>query len=562
MVAVVVFIVMPCVCVAMAEASDDANGSLAEPESIVFVDNGVLAAERVRCIGGQLNEGDGYVEISGLNTHLVTTFGVGQGDFHVKAKLAIHGLARSAAAFKMSHVNSFGFEGSHGRVYLTGELFGDAWGTPIADPADFLEDGKTFLFEVIRCGEKLRFLIDGKVAHEQDGCNKPLGPLSFTGRRARVHLVHFSATGNFEAVEAGHVTFGGISLHPDVKYLPNLMMGPFVRLADGGILTVDGRSVYVSGEKGNTWQVRWSFDLQGKMAFSAERALIRTRNGTLICVFLNQALRKWGWDSTRHQPIPDARSDVWSIRSVDEGKTWTDATMLYGDSYSGCIRGLAQVSSGNVIASVQGFAPKLYRHATFPYVSTDEGKTWSRIDKTLDLEGRGHHDGAIEGTLVELWDRRLWLLMRTSYDQLYSSFSEDSGHTWSDPEPSGIDASDGPPVIMRLADGRLVLLWNRLYPEGGTSFLRSGGDERTLKLVSRHREELSMSLSSDEGKTWIKPIVLGRKKNAHAAYPYAFEPDPGLLWVTTMQGDLRIGLNLADFVTEDSETRAMKDWPW
>ena len=119
---IAVFVVIPCTGMAVAEASDGTDGSQTEPESIVFVDNGVLAAGRVRCIGGQLNEGDGHVEISGLNTHLVTNIGIGEGDLHVKAKLSIHGLARSAAAFKMSYVNSFGFEGSHGRVYLTGKL--------------------------------------------------------------------------------------------------------------------------------------------------------------------------------------------------------------------------------------------------------------------------------------------------------------------------------------------------------------------------------------------------------------------------------------------------------
>ena len=95
---------MPCTGVAAAEASDDPNGSQAERESIVFVDNGVLAAGRVRCIGGQLKQGDGHVEISGLNTHLVTTVAVGEGDLNVKARLSIHGLVRSAAAFKMNYL--------------------------------------------------------------------------------------------------------------------------------------------------------------------------------------------------------------------------------------------------------------------------------------------------------------------------------------------------------------------------------------------------------------------------------------------------------------------------
>ena len=551
-----------CVFVPTGQVLADEGDCEAESETVVFVDGGVVVSGRARCIGGQWKEGDGYLEISGLNTHLTTTVGIDEGDFRVGAKLSIHGLARSAAAFKMNHVNSFGFEGSHGKVYLTGPLLNDASGTPIGEPADFLKDGEPFLFEVIRQDGKLRFSIDGKVAYEQDATDGPLGPLSFTGRRATIRLVDFSATASFQSVETSHVTFDGIVLDPRVTYLPNLLMGPFVRIADGTILTVNDRSVYASCDEGNSWRVRWSFDREEKMAFSAERALVRTKSGTLICVFLNQALRKWGWDSTRHQPIPAARSDVWSIRSLDEGKSWIDAQMLYGDSYSGCIRGLTRAADGNVIASLQGFVPDLYRHATFPYVSLDECKTWSRSANTLDLEGRGHHDGAIEGTLVQLRDGRLWLLMRTSYDQLYSSFSEDCGLTWSGPEPSGIDASDGPPVIMRLADGRLVLLWNRLYPEGKTDFTRSGGDERTLRIVSRHREELSMALSPDEGTTWTRPVVLGRKKGAVAAYPYVFEPQPGYLWVTTMQGELRIGLELANFVGEKSESRPMKDWPW
>ena len=108
----------------------------------------------------------------------------------------------------------------------------------------------------------------------------------------------FAADGHFQSVPARSVTHGGIRLHPRVTYLPNLMLGPYVPLSDGGVLTMHDRSAYVSYDEGNTWQTRWSFDSRKKLAFSGERALIRTQTGTLICVFLNQALRKWGWDRT------------------------------------------------------------------------------------------------------------------------------------------------------------------------------------------------------------------------------------------------------------------------
>ena len=81
-------------------------------------------------------------------------------------------------------------------------------------------------------------------------------------------------------------------------------------------------------------------------------------------------------------------------------------------------------------------------------------------------------------------------------------------------------------------------------------------------MVSGHREELSLSLSSDEGKTWTEPVVVGRKKSARVAYPYVFEPRPGYLWVTTMQGGLRIGFELSKLIAPDAEPRPMAEWPW
>lgn len=459
-------------------------------------------------------------------------------------------------------------------MYVTGPLFDDAHGKPIADPVEYIQDGEPFRFEVIRRGERLEVRIDDKLAYEQDVPTGPLGPLGLTGRRAALHVLDFSAKAHFVPADVCHVSPNGIRLHEKVTWLSNLMLGPFVRV-DDGILTIEGRSTYISDDGGESWRERSSFDAEEQLAFSPERALIRTTDGTLVCVFMNQTLRTWGWDAAKDVPVPAAQSDVWAIRSRDDGRSWIDRQVLYDDSYCGCIRGLVQVSQagsaetssqtkgvGNVIASVQGFVPELHRHATFPYVSTDTGKSWQRTDTILDLPGRGHHDGIIEGTALQLRDGRVWLLLRSAYDQLYSSYSSDGGLTWTKVEPSGIDASDGPAILSRLADGRIVLLWNRLYPEGETSFERRGGNDRTERMVSGHREELSLSLSSDEGRTWTRPVVVGRKKNARVAYPYVFEPRPGYLWVTTMQGGLRIGFELSELVAPDAETRPMSEWPW
>ena len=92
----------------------------------------------------------------------------------IRADLALAKMDRSAAVFKMGG-SYFGFEGAHGKVFLTGALFDDARGTPIGDPVEFMTDGKPFLFEVIRKGELIRFLIDGKPVHERPITTKRSG---------------------------------------------------------------------------------------------------------------------------------------------------------------------------------------------------------------------------------------------------------------------------------------------------------------------------------------------------------------------------------------------------
>jgi hypothetical protein len=138
------------------------------------------------------------------------------------------------------------------------------------------------------------------------------------------------------------------------------------------------------------------------------------------------------------------------------------------------------------------------------------------------------------------------MLLRTNLDFLYQSFSEDRGHSWSNLSPTAIDASSAPAICKRLASGKLALVWNRLNLEGQTITERRGG-ELSDRPASWQRAELSMAFSNDDGKTWTKPIVIARQPGAFLAYPYLLERRPGLLWITTMQGGLRIQLKEADF---------------
>ena len=73
--------------------------------------------------------------------------------------------------------------------------------------------------------------------------------------------------------------------------------------------------------------------------------------------------------------------------------------------------------------------------------------------------------------------------------------------------------------------------------------------------VSWQRNELSMMFSNDEGKSWTKPIVIAKNYPQAGAwdmkkwlsYPMVFEVKPGVLWITSGFGALKIKMNERDF---------------
>ncbi|MBI5090885.1 MAG: exo-alpha-sialidase [Candidatus Hydrogenedentes bacterium] len=336
--------------------------------------------------------------------------------------------------------------------------------------------------------------------------------------------------------------------------MKSLPLGPFVRLKDGSLLGVGESQAIVSHDEGVTWETRPLFAQGQNLEAGDERSLIRTANGTLILVFMNMADFKWGWNKETSLTEPGTRLPVWAIRSVDEGQTWTDAQMIY-DGYCGDIHDMLQTRDGHIIAPVQELMYEDGRHALRPRFSTDEGKTWQRAN-LLDIGGRGNHDGLIEATLAERQDGVVWMLCRTNLGKFWSALSDDYGEHWRVLQPSDIPASSAPGTFLRLASGRLLLVWNRPTPEGSTEVppeVKMPGDRQWADVpCSNYRAELSVALSSDDGKTWSKPVVVARRSDAprgSLAYSYVFEHQPGEIWITTMQGDLRLSVRETDLVT-------------
>ncbi|NCO40148.1 MAG: hypothetical protein AUJ96_06385 [Armatimonadetes bacterium CG2_30_66_41] len=512
--------------------------------SLAFVEDGKPTATEV--LGKAWEQRDGYLECVGGNTiaeRLLGRCSLGAGDFRVAARLALVKLASSAAAFTLGDNNYCGFAGGHGKVFVTGPWFNDAAGAAIGEPTDFMQDGVPFDFEVTRQGDQLRILIDGKQAYEQKVTTGALGAPGFTPVRSTMRIYGFSATGSLEPYKAPKppVPFkDNVVLDPRVTPLPGLPHGPFVRLGDGGILGVDEMNAVVTRDDGKTWEQHPLFKPGEAFKVRPERALLRTRSGATILIFANDAVLKYSWDKDANLPKPDMHLPSYSIRSLDDGKTWQDLNLLQ-DGWCGCIQDILQTSNGNVVVPGQELLYKEGRHATMPYVSADDGKTWQRT-RYLDIGGQGDHAGAIEGTLVELRDGRLWLLLRSYDGFFYESFSGDQGMTWTDPKPSKIKSTGSPGKLKRLASGRLVFLWNAIPNEG---YVR--------------REQLSISFSEDDGQTWTPPQVIATNKGGRVSYPDLFAHSAGEWWITTMQGSMRASLKESDFMENWTKIVAFGD---
>ncbi|MFC4992052.1 sialidase family protein [Rubritalea tangerina] len=152
------------------------------------------------------------------------------------------------------------------------------------------------------------------------------------------------------------------------------------------------------------------------------------------------------------------------------------------------------------------------------WYSDDQGLSWERSNKVQSPahkpggihKGTRWNHGMVEATVIELKDKKLWMVARTAQDQHYESFSEDFGKTWSPAEPSRFWGTITMPTFFRMEDGRMLFLWSNTtsLPEIETATGR-GEDAFT------NRDTIHAAISEDDGKTWIgfREIILDEHRN-------------------------------------------------
>ncbi len=193
--------------------------------------------------------------------------------------------------------------------------------------------------------------------------------------------------------------------------------------------------------------------------------------------------------------------DVWHQRTTNGRTKWLKPNIVF-EGYCGAIMDFKQLKSGRLITPFAWWvphrpvAPPVGANLCTSFQSYDGGATWTKSASDVSSPCYpgfvGNNYGADEPSIMELNDGRLWMIMRTQTGFLYESFSSDQGDTWSEGRPSRFAGSSSPPVVWRMPDGRLLLLWNNC--ESPPAYEGAG--------VYVNRDALHAAVSADEGTTW------------------------------------------------------------
>jgi predicted neuraminidase len=208
-------------------------------------------------------------------------------------------------------------------------------------------------------------------------------------------------------------------------------------------------------------------------------------------VWLFQAVVPGGW-STSHIEVQ---------RSSDRGRTWSSPRVVSASLGANVRFPPVRLNDGKLLLPAYD---DLLQRALF-FVSAD-AETWE-LRSAL---ATAPPNQCMQPSVVVLADGRVLVVLRnTGQGWLWVTASDDNGRSWSKPADSGFPNPASPASLLRLSNGHLALVYN---------------DSRTS------RRPLSVTISADEGVTWLPARVLVDGPG-HYAYPAAVQTPDDLIHV-------------------------------
>lgn len=265
-------------------------------------------------------------------------------------------------------------------------------------------------------------------------------------------------------------------------------------------------------------------------------------DGAVWCMYTAQLDRVEGKDNMQFTSV------IRCQKSMDGGKTWGKAEVIFDEEGSFCRQPIQVLSNGRWIFgnwvctdSENGLEgdPTIFR------ISDDKGKTWRTVKMP-------QSNGAVHANVVELAEGKLIALLRSRFaDNVYISHSEDNGDTWTKPEPTVLPNNNSSISALKLQSGRLAIAYN---PTKTPSPIAGKVAWPGLRCP------VAVALSEDGGRTFplIRLMERGegfvgeenKTNNKQYEYPYLMQGKDGMLHLAFAYKN-RIGIKYMTFSEED-----------
>lgn len=199
-------------------------------------------------------------------------------------------------------------------------------------------------------------------------------------------------------------------------------------------------------------------------------------------------------------------------RSGDNGITWSKRIPLQEGFLGPTKSKPVMLSNGKIIAPSSIENSPGWR--VYFEVSDDTARTWRKVGPI----NTGTDVGIIQPAIIVHKNGQLQIFCRSRQREIFTSWSNDNGETWSKVEPSGLPNNNSGVDAVSLKDGRFLLVYNHVHPADS---LKNGKGPRT---------PLNVAVSRD-GKNWYASLILEDSPVSQYSYPFVIQSKDGMVHV-------------------------------
>ncbi len=297
--------------------------------------------------------------------------------------------------------------------------------------------------------------------------------------------------------------------------------GSFIRLKTGAVMF--GYTEFISNSREDDDNARISVVFSHDNGESwSENQILFEKSQNAINIMSLSFLRMNNGDIGAFyiEKNSDGTDKIMFTRSCDEGKNWTEPR--------NCIEGITEndyyvLNNDRVIRLKNGrilFA--LAKHTIHTesidftpgeicfFYSDDDGISFKKSSQEIKCPFPNDENGFQEPGLYELDDGKIWCYIRTGLGCQFQCFSENSGITWSEPEPNLFFTSPCSPMLIKNAGDLTLAIFNPV-PE---HILRN--DEKEFW----GRTPFILAVSKDKGKTFKQENLYYIENDLNNGYCY------------------------------------------